>query len=303
MDAEQLAKALGAVRSGRQWKCKCIAHEDHSPSMIIFDGHTGVQVRCMAGCEPRDIIEALRIRSLWDTDEPDRTPANTPRMFSRETNQQVTDRREQMLRVLARGIFDEAVPIKGTLAQRYFESRDLWSVAREIDDIRFHPRCHRENREQPAVVIAMRSILSHAVTAVQRIFLTRQGTKDSKMMLGSAGGAAMQLQPKSGKRLHIAEGPETALGVIAQDHSPTWALGSTSLIQTFPVLDDIDELVIWADHDPVKKIGGVLLRAGERAALICGQRWRAAGKSVDVFKARIEGRDEADVWSARNARL
>ena len=303
MDAEQLAKALGAVRSGRQWKCKCIAHEDHSPSMIIFDGRDSVQVRCMAGCEPRDIIEALRIRSLWDSDEPDRTPANTQRRFSRETNQQVTDRRELMMRVLARGTFDEAVPLKNTLAQRYFESRDLWSVAREIDDIRFHPRCHRENREQPAVVIAMRSILSHAVTAVQRIFLTRQGAKDGKMMLGSAAGAAMQLQPKNGKTLHITEGPENALGVIAQDHSPAWALGSTSLVQTFPVLDDIDTLVIWADHDPLRKIGSVLCRPGEKASLICAQRWRAAGKSVDVFKARSEGQDEADVWSARNARL
>jgi putative DNA primase/helicase len=303
MDAEQLAKALGAVRSGRQWKCKCIAHEDHSPSMIIFDGRDSVQVRCMAGCEPRDIIEALRIRSLWDTDEPDRTPPNTQRKFSCETNQQVTDRREQMLRVLARGTFDEAVPLKNTLAQRYFESRDLWSVAREIDDIRFHPRCCRENREQPAVVIAMRSILSHAVTAVQRIFLTRQGTKDSKMMLGSASGAAMQLQPKSGKTLHIAEGPETALALIAQDNRPVWALDSTSLIQTFPILDDIDVLVIWADHDPLKQIGGMLCRPGEKAALICAQRWRAAGKQVRVFKPVNEGDDAADEWSRRNARL
>src|ERR1700731_2905930 len=175
MNAEQLAKALGAVRSGRQWKCKCIAHEDRSPSVIIFGGRDSVQVRCMAGCEPRDIIAALRLRSLWDHDEPERTGRDTQRRFSRETNQQVIDRREQMMRVLARSTFDESVPINGTLAQRYFESRDLWSVACEIDDIRFHPRCHRESREQPAVVVAMRSILSHAVTAVQRIFLPRQG--------------------------------------------------------------------------------------------------------------------------------
>ena len=145
------------------------------------------------------------------------------------------DRREQQLRVLARCIFDDAVPLKGTLAQRYFESRDLWSVAREIDDIRFHPRCPREKREQPAVVVAMRSILSHAVTAVQRIFLIAQGRKDRQGHdARHAGGAAMQLQPRIGKTLHIAEGLETALAVIAQDYEPVWALGSTSLIQTFP---------------------------------------------------------------------
>ena len=68
MNAEQLAQALGAVRSGRQWKCRCVAHEDRSPSMIIFDGRESVQVRCMAGCEPEDIIAVLRSRGLWTGD-------------------------------------------------------------------------------------------------------------------------------------------------------------------------------------------------------------------------------------------
>ena len=54
------------TRSGRQWKCRCVAHEDRSPSMIIFDGRESVQVRCMAGCEPEDIIAVLRSRGIWD---------------------------------------------------------------------------------------------------------------------------------------------------------------------------------------------------------------------------------------------
>jgi putative DNA primase/helicase len=74
MDAERLAKALGAVRSGRQWKCKCVSHEDRSPSMIIFDGRTGaVQVRCMAGCEPADIIAVLKSRGLWHSEKLEQT--------------------------------------------------------------------------------------------------------------------------------------------------------------------------------------------------------------------------------------
>jgi hypothetical protein len=202
MDAEQLAKALGAVRSGRQWKCRCVSHEDRSPSMIIFEGRNGVvQVRCLAGCEPADIIGALRTRGLWHGAKHEGTPTNR-KPISRET---VSDQHEQKMRVLARCIFDEATPLKGTLAEAYFDSRDLWSVAREIPDIRFHPACPRAGGTLPAVVIAMRSIVSHAVTAVQRIFLTRAGKKDGAMMLGSAGGAAMQLQPH-GSMLHICEG-------------------------------------------------------------------------------------------------
>jgi putative DNA primase/helicase len=206
------------------------------------------------------------------------------------------------MRVLARCIFDEATSLNGTLAQTYFDGRDLWSVARDIPDIRFHPACPRAGGAQPAVVIAMRSIASHAVTAVQRIFLTRAGKKDGAMMLGSAGGAAMQLQPR-GSMLHICEGLETGLAIIAQDRSPVWAMGSTSLIQTFPVLDDMGELVIWADHDPLQKIGGQLCRPGEKAADICEQRWLRAGKTVTVYFPKREGWDEADVWSARCARL
>jgi hypothetical protein len=297
MTAEELAKALGAVRSGRQWKCRCVAHDDRNPSMIIFDGTQSVQVRCMAGCDPRDIIDRLRARGLWDgvaSAETRREP-RVPRE---------TDRHEQAMRVLARCVFDRAGPIKGTLAQAYFESRDLWSVAMEIDDIRFHARCPRETGEQPAVIVAMRSVHSHAVTAVQRIFLDRQARKAGKgMMLGTCSGAAMKLQPKIGRTLHAAEGLETALAVIAQDHGPAWALGSTSLIQSFPVLDDVDRLVIWADHDPLQRIGGKLCRPGHKAAGICADRWMRAGKDVTIRTPTTEGWDEADVWSARCARF
>ncbi|RXG91564.1 DUF7146 domain-containing protein [Bradyrhizobium zhanjiangense] len=303
MNAEALAQALGAVRSGRQWKCRCVAHEDHSPSMIIFDGRDSVQVRCMSGCEPADIIAVLRSRGLWDGMGENGRPW-TPKGKKSVSHETLEDKRTQQLCVLARCIFDDAQPIKGTIAQAYFESRDLWSVAMEIDDIRFHPRCPREKSDHPAIVVAMRSVHSRAITAIQRIFLDRHGRKTSKgMMLGSAGGAAMQLQPKIGTMLHIAEGLETALAVIAQDHCPAWALGSASLIQTFPVLEDINELVIWADHDPLQLIGGKMVRPGERAAVICAQRWIAAHKQADIFKARGEGKDQADVWSERCGRL
>jgi putative DNA primase/helicase len=311
MNAEQLATALGGKRSGRQFKCKCVVHEDHDPSMLIFDGRQSVQVRCMAGCEPQDIIAVLRSRGLWqgdDRQEPHSqkiTSANVSHV-SHETMQR--ERAIMRMRGIARGIFDTAVAIEGTLAQAYFESRDLWCVVRMIDDIRFHAACPRGSRkdpdycEQPAVVVAMRSYISNAVTAVQRIFLTRNGRKDGKgMMLGSAGGSGMKLQHLQNGSLHICEGLETGCAIIAQDHGPVWALGSRVLIQNFPVLDTVNELTIWADHDPVDPKTGK--RPGEDAARACEARWRAAGRRTTTYKPKIEGWDEADVWSARCARL
>ena len=298
MNAEQLASALGARRSGRQFKCRCVAHEDRNPSMIIFDGRNAVQVRCLAGCEPADIIAVLKSRGLWHGDEQQEphsqkiTSANVSHV-SHETQKRAREQ-EQRMRVLARCIFDDARPIEGTLAQRYFESRDdLYSVARMIDDIRYHHSCPRGNLVQPAVVIAMRSVTTNAVVAIQRIFLTRQGRKDGKgMMLGSAGGAAMKLQHLQDGTLHICEGLETGLSLLAMDYGPVWAVGSTANMQSFPALASVNKLTIWADHDD----------AGLKAAETCKQRWKATRKEVKVLKPMVSRRDANDVWSYRNAR-
>jgi putative DNA primase/helicase len=292
MRAEELALKLKAVRSGRQWKCCCVAHEDSSPSMIIFDGREHVQVRCLAGCEPEDIIAVLRSRGLWDEATSMESTTDQERRSSRKQDE--AKKKEHRMRVLARGIFDEAKPIPGSLAQIYFESRDdLYSVARMIDDIRYHHSCPRGNLVQPAVVIAMRSVTTNAVVAIQRIFLTRQGRKDGKgMMLGSAGGAAMKLQHLQDGTLHICEGLETGLSLLAMDYGPVWAVGSTANMQSFPALASVNKLTIWADHDD----------AGLKAAETCKQRWKATRKEVKVLKPMVSRRDANDVWSYRNAR-
>ena len=294
MDAARLAGALRATRSGRQWKCRCVAHEDRSPSMIIFDGHTGVQVRCLAGCEPLDIINILRDRGLWDARPRmvyDHQRSSTPPKVSHET-----DNRE-----LARRLFDQSILCVGTPAQDYLESREIWSVAKGIEDIRFHETCPRGSHRQPALVVAMRRVAEkdfEDITAVQRIYLRRDGgrwVKDGAMMLGPVGGSAMMLWPDDSTNpgeLHIAEGLETALSVLAMDRGPAWAMGSCGAIERLPVIEQVDRLVIWADNDP----------PGRRAALACAHRWSDAGHEVLVRTPHREGWDWADVWRARNAR-
>jgi hypothetical protein len=282
MHAAELAHALGAVRSGRQWKCRCVAHEDREPSMLIFDGRSAVQVRCLAGCAQEDLIGALRGRGLWEHDrwtdiERDRQPQQAN--ISHETD-------ARRSRSMAQSWFDRSILTAGTLAQRYLEAREIWSVARDIEDIRFNPRTWREHEVVPAIVVAMRHIREGSIEAVQRIFLTPDGAKDGKpMMLGPVRDAAMMLEPIGGFReLHIAEGLETALSVMAMDASgPVWALGSCGAI---------DRLVIWADHD----------EAGQKAADICVERWAEAGRATLIRTPNHVGWDAADVWRCRNAR-
>ena len=90
MNAEALARALGAKRSGRQWKCRCVAHDDSDPSMIIFDGHTGVQVRCLTCCSPLDIIAVLKDRGVWDALE---RPSMVHRPVSKVSPDDTAERR------------------------------------------------------------------------------------------------------------------------------------------------------------------------------------------------------------------
>jgi hypothetical protein len=260
--------------------------------MIIFDGREDrVQVRCLAGCSSEDIINVLRDRGLWTI-----KPTDDPQQREKEREEQ--KKKEHRMRLLARGIFDEAKPIRGSLAETYLESRNIHDVARMIDDIRYHATCPRYSGPryivQPALVIAMRSVATNSVVAIQRIFLTRSGRKDGKgMMLGPASGAAMKLQHLQNHALHICEGLETGLSILAMDQGPVWAVGSTSNMQNFPILDSVNKLAIWADND----------EAGLKAAAMCEQRWTSARKTVEVHTPKKGARDFNDVWSYRCARL
>jgi hypothetical protein len=147
----------------------------------------------------------------------------------------------------------------------------------------------------------MRSIVTNAVVGIQRIFLTRDAKKDGAMMLGSAGGAAMKLQHLQDGTLHVCEGLETGLAIIAMDHGPVWALGSTSNMQSFPVIASVDDLTIWSDRDydpDAKKI----VSPGVLAAEQCCTRWREAGRTSRILKALKLNEDAADVWRDRLAR-
>jgi putative DNA primase/helicase len=294
MNAEQLAHALGGVRSGRQWQCKCVTHEDSEPSMIVFDGRERVQVRCLAGCEQAELIAALKERGLWGGEQ---RPNSGEHVRLRSTAEQ----NEIRMRTLARRIFDEAGALGGTLAAEYFDRRHIRDIALRCRDIRFHPSCPRERGRCPAVVVAMRSFASNAVVAIQRIFLTPDARKACRgMMLGPVGGAAMKLQKVTDGELHIGEGLETSLSVMAMDRGPIWAMGSTSGMKTLPVFEGIERLVIWVDHDRVDPRTGK--RPGIEAADICAARWRAAGRKVKIWVPTIEAWDAADVWSDRLAR-
>jgi hypothetical protein len=66
MNPAELASKLGSARrEGREWRCRCPAHDDHDPSLSITERDGKLLVKCRAGCYQETVIDALRQRDLW----------------------------------------------------------------------------------------------------------------------------------------------------------------------------------------------------------------------------------------------
>jgi putative DNA primase/helicase len=124
----------------------------------------------------------------------------------------------------------------------------------------------------PALVAAFISIDDGTLTAIHRVALTPEGAKIGRRMLGIVRRAAVKLDP-AGITLVIGEGVETGLAARQLGLAPVWALGSVGALAGFPVIDGIEQL----------RILGETGEASERAVKLCGRRWRAAGRKVQVI--------------------
>ena len=61
MIAAEIAAALGGHRAGGWWSCRCPAHDDRKADRCHCATATAALiVRCWAGCDPRDVLAALR---------------------------------------------------------------------------------------------------------------------------------------------------------------------------------------------------------------------------------------------------
>lgn len=132
--------------------------------------------------------------------------------------------------------------------------------------------------------------------ALHRIALTPDAKKIGKgMALGPTGGCVIRLWPDEAveQGLVIGEGLETTLAAaIRIEHrgtllQPAWAAGSSSTLESFPVLDGIESLTIIVDNDASG--------TGQRAAEACAERWKNAGRQVIRLVPNKPGTDFADI--------
>lgn len=297
MNAEMLARSLGGKRAGRQWLCRCVLsqnhrHGDRNPSLLVWDGDTAVRLKCMTGCDNREIIAELRHRGLWD--QPGQPTDPRPPVGQA----QIPDRGNEANAALARRLWSEAQDPRGTLAEHYLvEHRGfpLWpELANRV--LRFHPHCLFGSERAPALLAAFRPILGDLdpdapPVAIQRLRLDPKTARKigKAWSLGPVGGAAIKLDPDEAVTtgLGVGEGIETCLLPYQIGWHPIWALGSSSAIANLPVLCGLEMLTIFADSDEHG--------AGEKAALACKARYEAAGIQVDVCPP-AEEKDWNDCW-------
>jgi putative DNA primase/helicase len=297
VNAADLAQALGGHRTSGQFLAKCPCHSDRSPSLAIRDGQLGPLVFCHAGCSSRDVIDELARRGLWEarngrrcTFEPSRARHDSQRWEFATSEASDYARRIGFARHLWRESYDP----RGTLAERYLNSRKL-----ELNEdlalrvLRFHPACWWSKGEKlPCLVAAFEPITSFEPDevlpqAILRVALTPSGQKIGKKMLGPVTGAAIKLDANADVTagLHLAEGLETALAARSRQHwRPMWCTGAAGFIARFPVLADIQCVTIAADHD----------YAGLSAAQACAERWQAAGREAFIRWPNGLGHDYAD---------
>src|SRR3546814_8915833 len=120
--ARQIVADMGGHWRGSYGMVCCPAHNDRNPSLQVTPGKKAVLFKCWAGCSQEAVWSALNSRKI-----------------NRHTSGETVDRApEPSRRKLALQLWDSAVPIEGTAAERYLRSRAIDPTGLKV---RFAPRC------------------------------------------------------------------------------------------------------------------------------------------------------------------
>jgi hypothetical protein len=148
--AETTAAALGGAkkidRLGKRWACLCPAHDDHDPSLHLTDTDDGdVMWICRAGCDqkeigrilyrrnllPRHVMARLKAKKTGAKAQPEQRGAKAGASPSVATKP--ADSGKPLW------LFDKALPIKGSPAERYLIEVRGSRILPPRDAVRFMP--------------------------------------------------------------------------------------------------------------------------------------------------------------------
>ncbi len=203
------------------------------------------------------------------------------------------------------GIWDGALPLRGTIGERYLsETRgiDVSKLSPTIHDaLRFHPNCvFGAGARHPCIIALMRDPVTDAPVGIHRIGLAQENgaiTKIDRKALGRMG--VVKLWQRTGEQLVVGEGIETVLAAATRISyrgallTPAWSAVAKGGLGKLPVLPGVQRLVLLVDNDANGE--------GQKAAESCRQIWRAAGRAVVPLVPKQAGWDFNDVVLRRRA--
>lgn len=280
-EGRELVERLGGRWTGSGGVCRCPGHEDRSPSLSVRVGRTSLLLHCFAGCEPADILRALRAAG-----RPLERPGERPSSVGAAQDRPARQARSSGA---ALRLWRSARPIAGTPAERYLQSRGLSAGTGEL---RYHPRTPHGpqplTRFRPALIAAVRD--EGGVAAVHRTFLDprRAGLasiEEPRCGLGRFGSGAVRLGGIA-PRLGLAEGIETALSASALFGLPCWATLGTERFRLVSLPLEVTQLVLFLDNDA----------GGRRAEALAREAF--AHLPIEAYYPRRKGFDWNDVLRA-----
>lgn len=234
-------KAKGGVLSGGEWRLPCPVHGGSKGPLAITEKAGKTLFHCHAGCDSKEVLEALLREGLVVETDPKKTERKNERG------------EKPPFQPWMKRVWKETAPIKGTPAERYLRGRGL-NLSRE-PALRYH------NRRGEMVALVSGPPEKSGNAKATGLHLTKLPAKERKMH-GRVKGGAVRLYRSNLPWLAVAEGIETALAwseiaFQGRDYN-LWACLSATGMQNLIVPKWVKSLTIIADMD------GAGLTAAER---------------------------------------
>jgi hypothetical protein len=278
---EEIARRHGGRRHGSYWMIRCPVHADQTPSCKVTPDRNksgGIDVHCFAGCDWRDVKDALGLNCRQDGDiSPDRQRGDPE---TGQSSPSFADRDELVKRVLS-----ECQPI-GDAGEHYLRNRGIHIPL--PDSLLLHPSCwHTGAREAYPALVAVAST-AQGPKALQRVYVAPDGRSKApvdpaKMSLGPIKGAAVRLTPAAAT-LWLTEGVEDGLSLIQMMRQACWATLGTSNMPNVELPGYVKRVVLAPDND----------FAGQTSIAKAARRFEAEGREVWVCRPP-EGQDWNDL--------
>jgi Toprim domain len=281
MRAAGIARQLGAMRQGNNWRCACPRGCGYGLSLC--DGADGrLLAFCFGGCAFDEIMPALVEYGLLDDDDDDDLHVSRGVTVCQRDN---TERIAHARQIYNSGGLDDRIAV-------YLQSREIGLTSPVL---RFQEQApHRLGARLPAMLAPIVNVDGEQI-GVHLTYLRHDGGGKADLpkqyqreCRGLIHGGAIRLIPfEPDVELVLAEGLETSLAASELFGLPCWSAVYAGGLCSLVLPPEVRRIVIAADNDE----SGV----GQRNALAAYDRWTAEGRSVRIMAPPVVGDDFNDV--------